>query len=108
MSQRIRCSLAAGLLMALFLALPVPSQAAGLWDTAAPAAWTVRAWSWLEGLGLVPRVVPSGTAASRHPARREKTGIVAPGGPSTATQPPPPGTGGPYQGSGIDPNGGVR
>lgn len=108
MSQRTRCSLAVGLLMALSLALPVPSQAAGLWDTTAPAVWTVRAWSWLEGLGLVPSVVPNAAAAPRRPAaaQREKTGRVAPGGPSTATQPPPPG--GPYQGSGIDPNGGVR
>lgn len=103
MSQRIRRSLAVGLLAAFSLALPAPSQAAGLWDPAAPSVWMARAWSWLEGLGVVPRVM----AAPRRPAaQREKSGLVAPGGPSTTTQPPPPpGTGGPYQGSGIDPNG---
>jgi hypothetical protein len=102
MSQRTRCSLAVGLLMALFLALPAPSQAVGLWDPVAPAVWVTRGWSWLESLGLVPRVVPQIMAAPR-----EKTGLAAPGDPSTLTEPPP-GNGGPYQGSGIDPNGGVR
>ena len=100
MSQRIRRSLAAGLLAALFLALPAPSQAAGLWDPAAPTVWVSRAWSWLESL------VPGKPAAAprRSAAQREKSGLVAPGTPSTLTEPAP-GTGGPYQGSGIDPNG---
>jgi hypothetical protein len=99
MSQRIRRSLAVGLLTALSLALPAPSQAAGLWDTAAPAAWMARALSWLEDLGLVPH-----PALRRPAAQREKTGAGNPGNTLTLTDPMP-GTGGPYQGSGIDPNG---
>lgn len=102
MSQRIRRSLAVGLLTALSLALPAPSQAAGLWDPAAPTVWMARAWSWLESLGLV-----SGKPAPepRRSAVQQKSGPVAPGAPgttSTLTESP----GGPYQGSGIDPNGG--
>jgi hypothetical protein len=95
MSQRFRRSLAVmGLLMALFLALPVTSQAAGLWEPAASAGLTVRVWSWLEGLGLIPR--------QPAPASRwEKQGsMVDPNG-----QPLPASTT-PDQGSGIDPNGG--
>ncbi len=97
MSPRIRRSLAAGLLVAaLPLALPAPSQAAGLWEPA-PTAWVSRAWSWLESLGLVPgKPAP---APRRSAAQREKSGLVAPGDPSTALEPPP------FQGSGIDPNG---
>jgi hypothetical protein len=99
MSQRIRRSLAVGLLAALSLALPAPSQAAGLWDPAAPTVWMARAWSWLESL------VPGKPAAAprRSAVQWEKSGLVAPGTPSTFTEPPP--DGGPFQGSGIDPNG---
>ena len=99
MSQRIRRSLAVGLLAALSLALPAPSQAAGLWDPAAPTVWMSRAWSWLESLvSGKPAAAPR-----RSAAQREKSGLVAPGDTSTFTEPPP--DGGPYQGSGIDPNG---
>lgn len=99
MSQRIRRSLAVGLLAALSLALPAPSQAAGLWDPAAPAAWMSRAWSWLEGL-----VAGKPAAAPRRSAaQREKAGLVDPRTPSTLTESDP--STGPYQGSGIDPNG---
>jgi hypothetical protein len=102
MSQRIRRSLAVSLLVAaLPLALPAPSQAAGLWAPAAPTVWMSRAWSWLESLGLVSgKPAP---APRRSAAQREKSGLVAPGDPSTAVEPPT--EGGPYQGSGIDPNG---
>src|SRR5262245_57191518 len=96
MSQRIRRSLAAGVLVAFSLALPAPSQAAGLWDTVTPSVWTARALSWLEDLGLVPHPAPR-----RPAAQREKAGVAAPG--DSVTTPPPPG--GPFQGSGIDPNG---
>lgn len=102
MSQRIRRSLAAvSLLAALSLALPAPSQAAGLWaPAAASTVWMARAWSWLEGLGLVPG--KPAAAPRRSTAQREKSGLAAPGDPSTAVETPP---GGPFQGSGIDPNG---
>lgn len=96
MSQRIRRSLAAGMLAAFSLALPAPSQAAGLWDTVAPSVWMDRALSWLESLGLVP------DPAQRHQRdQREKTGTAAPGDSVTTPQPPKPAP----QGSGIDPNG---
>jgi hypothetical protein len=99
MSQRIRRSLAVGLLTALSLALPAPSQAAGLWDPAAPTGWVARAWSWLESL------VPGKPAAEprRSAAHREKSGeATPPGGTSTLTTTTLPAP----QGSGIDPNGG--
>ncbi|HEV2852683.1 MAG TPA: hypothetical protein VHC97_07760 [Thermoanaerobaculia bacterium] len=95
MSQRIRRNLAAiGLLTALFLVLPAPSRAAGLWNPAAAAGVTARVWSWLEGLGLTP---------SKPAARRlEKSGGTIDGTSSTTT---PPATTTSDQGSGIDPNG---
>jgi hypothetical protein len=96
MSQRIRRSLAVCLLTAFSLALPLPSQAAGLLDTAAPSVWMARAWSWLESLGLVSQPAPR--------PQREKSGLAAPGETSSLAEPPP-GDGGPFQGSGIDPNG---
>ena len=99
MSQRIRRSLAVGLLAVLSLALPAPSQAAGLWDPAAPTVWMSRAWSWLESLvSGKPAAAPRRSAVSR-----EKGGLAAPSNTSTLTEPPP--DGGPFQGSGIDPNG---
>lgn len=97
MSQRIRRSLAVCLLTALSLALPAPSHAAGLWDMAAPSVWMARAWSWLEGLGLGSHPAPR-----RPAAQREKNVVTSPGDSTTTPQPPP---GGPFQGSGIDPNG---
>ena len=100
MSQRIRRSLAVGLLTALTLALPAPSQAAGLWDPAAPTVWMSRAWSWLESLvSGKPAAAPR-----RSAAQREKGGLAAPSNTSTAVETQP--GGGPFQGSGIDPNGG--
>jgi len=98
MSHRIRRTLTVlGLLAALFLALPSPSNAAGLWDPAATAVLTSRVWSWLEGLGLTPHK----PATARRPAARlEKAGTaIDPNG----TTPPPSTTS--DQGSGIDPNG---
>src|SRR5689334_1144780 len=41
---------------ALFLVLPAPSQAAGLWT--APSEVISRVWSWMEGLGIVRPAVP--------------------------------------------------
>ncbi|HKI05160.1 MAG TPA: hypothetical protein VKK31_24485 [Thermoanaerobaculia bacterium] len=93
MSRRIRRTLAtAGLMAALFLALPAPSTAAGPWEPAASARLTVRVWSWLESLGLTPR-------------QPEKQGsMIDPNGGNWITVPSAPT--GSEQGSGIDPNGG--
>ena len=93
MSLRFRRTVAmAGLMAALFLALPSPSQAVGVWEPAALGALSVRVWSWLESLGLPPL----------HSAIQEKQGpMIDPNGNSIVVPPPP----GPYQGSGIDPNG---
>lgn len=102
MSQRIRRNLAAaGLLTVLSLALPVPSRAAGLWNPESAAVLTARVWSWLEGLGLTP----SKPAARRPPARWQKAGGTLDG---ATTTPQPPTTTTSDQGSGIDPNGGVK
>ena len=101
MFQRIRRSLAMiGLLTAFFLALPAPSQAAALWEPAASAGIAVRVWSWLESLGLAPRLA----ATSRRPAsqwEKDKQGpMIDPNG--LPTYPPTVVT---DSGSGIDPNG---
>lgn len=105
MSQRIRCTLATiGLMAALFLALPTPSQALGPWEPAASAGLSFRVWSWLESFGLTPR---QPAAAPRRPASlREKQGpMIDPNGGWITTPPPPPPVDKREQGSGIDPNG---
>ena len=89
MSQRNRRVLIAAGLAALFFAAPVPSRAAGLWETEG-AVLVARAWSWLEGLGLVPR--PAAPPRRQPAARKEEKASLA---------------GGAWQGSAIDPNGGV-
>ena len=48
---------AAGLASTLLLAVPSPSMAAGHWKPAAEApSLAVRVWSWLESLGIAPRL----------------------------------------------------
>ncbi len=48
---------AAGLATALLLAVPAPSLAAGRWKPAAKApSLAIRVWSWLESLGIAPRL----------------------------------------------------
>lgn len=84
MSQRNRHVLAAAGLAALLFAAPVPAQAAGVREGEAAAALVARAWSWLEGLGLAPRLA---VPPRRGPAAREKASL--------------------FQGSAIDPNGGA-
>lgn len=103
MSLRFRRTLATtGLMAALFLALPAPSQALGPWQPAASVSLSSRVWSWLESLGLTP---PQPAAASRRAVSwREKQGpMIDPNGGNGFTIPPPPP--GSDQGSGIDPNG---
>jgi hypothetical protein len=48
---------AAGLASTILLAVPAPSMAAGRWRPAAEAPiLAVRVWSWLESLGIAPRL----------------------------------------------------
>lgn len=92
MSQSIRRVLAVtGLVAALLLSIPAPSQAAGLRGQVA-TSFVTRAWSWLDSLLGSP--VP--VASTQRPAVQQKDIIVSP-------VPAPSGTGG--QGSMIDPDG---
>ena len=98
-----RAAAALSLAAALFLVLPAPSQAAGLWEI--PSAVVSRVWSWMESLGIVKPAVP----ARRPVARWEKQGsMIDPDGqtvPGTApTAPPASATS--EEGSTIDPNSG--
>ena len=104
MSQRNRRTLAkAGLLAALFLALPMPSQAAGPWEPGIVVGVATRAWSWLENLGLIPR---QPAPAQRPVSRWEKQGsMIDPNGGHWVTIPTAPSVDPSDQGSGIDPNG---
>ncbi len=105
MSQRNRVLAAMGVTVALTFAMPAPSHAVGLWHAQA-STLAGRAWSWLEGLGLIPRRSP---VPARQPANvREKQGsAIDPNGraarlsivvsdPTLSSE----------QGSAIDPNGG--
>jgi hypothetical protein len=87
MSQHARRVLAAlGLMVALLLAAPPPSRAAGLRELPSVTGFAARAWAWLENLLPGP------------PAVKEAAG--------TLTSPtPPPHTGTSEEGSAIDPNG---
>lgn len=88
---------------ALFLVLPAPSQAAGLWT--APSEVISRVWSWMEGLGIVKPAVPS----RRMAAQREKQGgMIDPDGRTTPGTTPvaPPTSATSDQGGMIDPDGG--
>ncbi|HEV2845817.1 MAG TPA: hypothetical protein VG477_13275 [Thermoanaerobaculia bacterium] len=94
MSRQNRRFLAvAGLAAALTLGLPSPSRAAGLWKVTAPATLVVRAWSWLESLGLGVRWEKQGSA-------------IDPNGSTARVTTRPPASDVPLeQGSAIDPNG---
>jgi hypothetical protein len=91
MSQSIRRVLAVtGLVAALLLSIPAPSQAMGLRGQV-PASFTTRAWSWLESL-----LASSLPAASTHrPAMQQKDSPFPPTNPTSTTG----------QGSMIDPDG---
>jgi hypothetical protein len=100
MSRKNRRTLAvASVIAALFLALPTPSQATGLWSWE-PIDLAARMWSWLENL------LPQGAAASAHqPSDRwEKEGSMGDpdGRPSSTT---PPASASSDQGSLVDPDG---
>lgn len=57
-----RAVAALSLAAALFLVLPAPSQAVGLWET--PSVVVSRVWSWMESLGIVkPAARPRRLAA---------------------------------------------
>ena len=94
MSQRNRRALAAlGLTAALFLALPVPSRAAGLWEVPA-LGFTARAWAWLESLGLLGRQAapPHRPAAAweKEGSAIDPDGRKVPGATSTTPSSPAP------------------
>jgi len=101
--QKRRFLAAAGLAAALTLALPAPSGAAGLWEVRVPATLAVRAWAWLESLGLGARPAP----VRRPSARWEKQGsaIDPNGATARVIRPASPPDDPSEQGSAIDPNG---
>lgn len=88
MSQRNRRVLTAAGLATLLFTAPVPSRAAVPWEVEG-AAFVARAWSWLESLGLAPRPA---APPRRQPAARVEGKLLMEG---------------PWQGSAIDPNGGL-
>jgi hypothetical protein len=62
---------AIGLLAALSLTAPAPSQAVGLWESGIPLADTFeKAWSWLSGHLL------SGTPQTRQAPWRKEGGAI--------------------------------
>lgn len=98
-----RAVAALSLAAALFLALPAPSQAAGIWET--PSVVVSRVWSWMESLGFVkPAAAPRRTAA---PGRKEGSAIDPNGRTVPGTTPAaPPASALSEEGSAIDPDGG--
>lgn len=95
MSQRIRRSLVvASLAVALFMAVPVPSQAAGWGEEAGLASFFERIWGWMENF------VPERPDLSwdKEGSAIDPDGQPAPGAPATTNA-----TG--DQGSAIDPDG---
>lgn len=89
---------------ALFLVLPAPSQAAGLWVS--PSVTVSRVWSWLESLGIFKPAAPARRMAA--PWAKEGSMIDPNGGrtvPGT-TSTTPPASALSEEGSAIDPDGG--
>jgi hypothetical protein len=104
MSQRNRIVfVVVALVAALTVAVPAPSQAAGLRGESLPVvdAWE-RAWQWLVRL-----VGPGEPASSRRIARRDKEGsrIDPDGSPKPGAVAPAPGTSTSEEGGRIDPDG---
>lgn len=89
------------LVAALFLILPTPSQAAGLWETPV----ITRAWSWLESLGIVKSAARSRKPAAiwaKEGSMIDPNGLTIPG----TTPAAPPASALSEEGSAIDPDGG--
>lgn len=94
MSQSIRRVLAVtGLVAALLLSVPAPSQAAGLRGRASAADLVTRAWSWVESL----------LGSSRPAASSRQLTMQRKDAPPTNPLPPPGSTTG--SGSAMDPDG---
>jgi hypothetical protein len=103
--QSRRAMAALSLAATLFLILPAPSQAAGLWAT--PSIFVSRVWLWMESLGIVELAAPS----LKPVAQWEKQGsAIDPDGRTvTGTTPvAPPASATSDEGSAIDPNGGRK
>ena len=100
--QSRRAVAALSLAAALFLVLPAPSQAAGLWET--PSVVVSRVWSWMESLGIVKPVVPT-----RRPAapRAKEGSMIDPNGRTVPGTTPaaPPASATSDQREGMDPDG---
>jgi len=94
MSQSIRRVLAVtGLVTALLLSVPGPSQAAGLRGQAPAADLMTRTWSWVESL----------LGSSRPVASARQRAIQQKNAPQTSSTPPLTSTTG--SGSAMDPDG---
>lgn len=96
-----RAVAALSLAAALFLVLPAPSQAAGLWET--PSVVVSRVWSWMESLGFVKPTRLQRVAApwAKEGSMIDPDGQTVPRTTSTA----PPASATSDQGSMIDPDG---
>jgi hypothetical protein len=106
MSQQIRRVLVAlGLMAALFLTAPAPSQAAGLRHALPVNNLAARLWAWMEG--LLPGSAVLSPASHKPAAGLQKEGsMIDPDGQHhSSISPPPPPSATSDQGSMIDPNG---
>ncbi|HTG31793.1 MAG TPA: hypothetical protein VLB76_02590 [Thermoanaerobaculia bacterium] len=106
MSQQIRRVLVAlGLMAALFLTTPAPSQAAGLRNALPVNDLAARLWAWVEG--LLPGAAALSPASPKPVAGLQKQGsMIDPNGQQVSSPSPPPTPSATSdQGSAIDPNG---
>ncbi len=96
-----RAVAALSLAAALFLVLPAPSQAVGLWETSVAVS---RVWSWMEGLGIVKPARLRRTAApwAKEGSAIDPDGRTVP----VTTSVAPPASAMSDQGGGLDPLGG--
>jgi hypothetical protein len=101
MSRRNRMVLTAiGLLAALSLTAPAPSQAVGLWESGLPLADTLdQVWSWLTGH------LPGATPQRQTTPWRKEGSMINPNGTPVLLVVPVPTTDEADEGSMINPNG---
>jgi len=101
MSRRNRMVLTAiGLLAALSLTAPAPSQAMGLWESGIPLADTLeKAWSWLTGH------LPGAKPQARTPPWQKEGGAINPNGNSLTVPILPTDLDSSDEGGAINPNG---